>query len=172
MNRLPKNFIKKFVIAPQDAERIDAENHPELGTPCWIWTASKNWDGYGQFRWGGRQQLAHRVSYQILVGAIPPGLELDHLCRVRDCVNPAHLESVTSAENTRRGKVMGNTWNLGHTWARGEKCGLSKLTANQVIEIRTRYAEGGVLQQQLATEFGVKENTISQIINFKRWKHL
>ncbi|KAB2977369.1 HNH endonuclease [Streptomyces sp. SS1-1] len=55
---------------------------------------------------GGRYQMAHRVAYQEIVGPIPEGLQLDHLCRVRHCVNPAHLEPVTSRENTLRGENL------------------------------------------------------------------
>jgi len=71
-------------------------------TPCWIWTAARSQDGYGLVRYDGRMQRAHRAAYTDLVGAIPEGLQLDHLCRQRDCVNPAHLEPVTGRENTLR----------------------------------------------------------------------
>lgn len=70
---------------------------------CWLWTASTVNNGYGRFRIGGESRLAHRVSYELHVGPIPEGLQLDHLCRVRDCVNPAHLEPVTASVNIRRG---------------------------------------------------------------------
>jgi excisionase family DNA binding protein len=71
---------------------------------CWNWTASTRSD-YGRFSLGHRKQLvqAHRWSYENLVGPIPDGLQIDHLCRNRKCVNPAHLEPVTSRENTMRG---------------------------------------------------------------------
>lgn len=65
---------------------------------CWNWTAALNAFGYGRFR----GLLAHRVSYESLVGPIPDGLELDHLCRNRKCVRPEHLEPVTHDENYRR----------------------------------------------------------------------
>ena len=71
---------------------------------CWIWTGSRTSAGYGNLRLpGGGFDYAHRVAYSALVGPIPEGLVLDHLCRVRNCVNPAHLEPVEHAVNVRRG---------------------------------------------------------------------
>lgn len=66
---------------------------------CWLWISYVGKNGYGYF---GRQ-LAHRVSYETHKGPIPIGLDLDHLCRVRRCINPDHLEPVTRRENARRG---------------------------------------------------------------------
>jgi hypothetical protein len=82
------------------------EERPDLG-PCWIWVGGHNSDGYGAFSLGGRGKNgpAHRFAYELLIGPVAVGLELDHLCRVPDCVNPAHLEPVTHAENTRRGRA-------------------------------------------------------------------
>lgn len=74
-----------------------------LDTGCWVWTACILHNGYGQFRVGPKHKQAHRVSYTALVGEIPEGLQLDHLCRVRECVNPSHLEPVTGKENCNRG---------------------------------------------------------------------
>ena len=70
---------------------------------CWEWLAGKDPSGYGSVRWEGRTRGAHRVAYEVLVGPVPDGLELDHLCRNRACINPAHLEPVTRRENVRRG---------------------------------------------------------------------
>jgi len=81
------------------------EYRPELG-PCWLWTGGNDRRGYGRFSDADqRQVLAHRFAYELLVGPIPEGLDLDHLCRVPACVNPAHLEPVTNAENHRRGAM-------------------------------------------------------------------
>jgi len=75
------------------------------GSPCWEWAACLNRGGYGQFKYKRETSLAaHRRIYQWFVGTIPDGLELDHLCRVRHCVNPAHLEAVTHRENGLRGQ--------------------------------------------------------------------
>jgi hypothetical protein len=77
---------------------------------CWQWIGAKWARGYGIFTLPGTQQriAAHRWGYEHLVGPIPDGLELDHLCRNRQCVNPEHLEPVTHLENVRRGLVRQN----------------------------------------------------------------
>ena len=71
---------------------------------CWLWAASINSRGYGQFKMDGRSWQAHRIAYELQVGPIPDGLQIDHLCRVRACVNPDHLEAVSQEENIRRGE--------------------------------------------------------------------
>lgn len=70
---------------------------------CWIWPGRPNADGYGTIKVDGAYVRAHRWVWQRLRGPIPEGLDLDHVCRVRNCVNPDHLEPVTRRENTRRG---------------------------------------------------------------------
>lgn len=85
-------------------ERITEKFVPDVTSGCWLWTAANNGSlGYGIINWQGRNRGAHIVVYELLVGPIPDGLELDHLCRTPACVNPAHLEPVTHAENVRRG---------------------------------------------------------------------
>ena len=71
-------------------------------TPCLPWAAGRA-DGYGRFWDGEHTGSAHRFAYELWVGPIPDGLHLDHLCRVRHCVNPDHLEPVNNRENTLRG---------------------------------------------------------------------
>lgn len=71
---------------------------------CWLWTGARNTAGYGHLRVNGPQAIAHRFAYELLVGPIPAGLHLDHLCRNHGCVNPAHLEPVTCRENLMRGE--------------------------------------------------------------------
>jgi hypothetical protein len=70
---------------------------------CWLWLASLKPSGYGQFRLNGKTAYGHRVAYELLIGPIPAGLSLDHLCRNTACVNPSHLEPVTHQENMSRG---------------------------------------------------------------------
>ena len=79
----------------------------KIGAPdengCWPWIAARTKAGYSWINWRCKPQLAHRVIYELIVGPIPEGLQIDHLCRVRHCVNPAHLEPVTNRENGLRG---------------------------------------------------------------------
>ncbi|MCC6959441.1 MAG: HNH endonuclease [Dehalococcoidia bacterium] len=76
----------------------------EFTDTCWLWTGHCQRSGYGHFSKskGAAPSMAHRVSYELFVGPIPTGLEIDHLCQVRNCVNPDHMEPVTHDENNRR----------------------------------------------------------------------
>jgi len=76
--------------------KVDAEGD------CWEWTGARSDKGYGHMRRADTIVAAHRFAWELLVGPIPDGLEIDHLCRKRKCVNPDHLEPVTHSENMRR----------------------------------------------------------------------
>jgi hypothetical protein len=128
----------------------------DASTGCWMWTGSVNpKTGYGlAHKWGKEgTRLAHRVIYERARGPIAAGLQLDHLCRHRSCVNPDHLEPVPAYLNIWRGLQ-------------------SKLTPEQVIEIRRRHAAGGVKQKDLALEFGVSKVAIHNIVRRLYWRAL
>lgn len=78
-------------------------SRPELGA-CWLWTASRNVrrGGYGQVKIAGRVRRAHIVAYELVIGSVPEGKQLDHLCDVTHCVNPAHLRPKTAHANNLR----------------------------------------------------------------------
>ena len=84
-------------------ERLGELISPEPNTGCWLWLGCFSDTGYGSLYYAGRNQNAHRLVYEHFIGPVPTGLHLDHLCRVRGCVNPEHLEPVTCRENLRRG---------------------------------------------------------------------
>lgn len=97
--RLPAE--QRVLLTPESVEGF--WGWVDKSGPCWLWQRVPNGDGYGVVRIGNVQARAHRLAYFLLRGPIPPGLELDHLCRVRHCVNPDHLEPVTRRENLLRG---------------------------------------------------------------------
>lgn len=115
---------------------------PHLG-PCWVWMGSRSQPGYGTLKIGGRNgkpRLAHRLAYEWLVGPIPEGLVIDHLCRVRACVNPAHMEPVTTLVNSRRGvSFMGSKTHCprGHEYA-GQNLSLSRTGKRECRECMRR----------------------------------
>jgi hypothetical protein len=84
------------------ADRIESSivRIPESG--CWVWEKSLTNLGYARIAHNGKARHAHRVSFENYIGKVPDGLELDHLCKVRCCVNPNHLEPVTRYENISR----------------------------------------------------------------------
>jgi hypothetical protein len=93
-SRLPERFWEKCI--------------PEPNSGCWLWIgAPKNDLGYGSFWFNNKTTAAHRVSFTALIGEVPAGLQLDHLCRTPQCVNPAHLEAVTQYVNMMRGYGWG-----------------------------------------------------------------
>lgn len=147
--------MKRFI------EKIDASQL----WGCWLWTATKNEDGYGQFKLDGQMRRAHKVSYELFVGPIPEGLDVLHKCDNRGCVNPNHLEVGTHGDNMRQMAERGRS-------AKGEGHGSAKLTEDQVLEIRGRYAAGGVSQRALAAEYGVSHTTIRRVVSNKNWTHI
>jgi hypothetical protein len=87
---------------------------PELG-PCWSWALSTDQKGYGRFWDGKRHRKAHGYAYEVSFGSMSEGLEPDHLCRNRGCVNPDHLEAVTHRVNSQRAAYTKITCSQGHT---------------------------------------------------------
>lgn len=119
-------------------------------TPCWIWQGAVDRRGHGHILRDGYHGQAHRWFYMQALGAVPNGAVLDHLCGVRACVNPAHLEPVTQAENVRRSP-------------------LAKLTEGQAHEIRRLAEEGVLTQPEIGAMFGVGQQAVSLIKTRKRW---
>jgi hypothetical protein len=96
------------------------------GGGCWTWTAAKNPDGYGRFCVDYKMEYAHRVSYALTHGTVGEGMDVDHTCYNKSCVNPAHLRAATRKQNTEnregaqsnsRSGVRGVSWSkVGKKW--------------------------------------------------------
>lgn len=93
-------------LSPAEWERFEAKIAYEPMSGCWLWAACVDRPGYGRFGLRGGTRPAHRIAYEHLVGPIPPGLTIDHLCRQRCCVNPEHMEPVSRGENVLRGESL------------------------------------------------------------------
>lgn len=157
---------------------------------CWLWTGPSN-GRYGRL---GRRTYAHRLSWEIANGPIPPGLFVLHRCDTPRCVNPAHLFLGTPAENTRDAKAKGRlavgarhgskthpesvprgarhgTKTTPWRFARGSERPQAKLTEHDVRLIR-QYADAGVKKAALSRRFGVSQTVIRKIAKRESWKHV
>lgn len=131
---------------------------------CWNWKAGRLLNGYGQMgAFGNGSMSAHRVSWILTHGEIPPGLCVCHRCDNRRCVNPEHLFLGTRGDNNRDAKAKGRS-------GVGERNGQSKLNATQVRRIRKLYAAGNFNQRQLSEKYGVARSIISRVVNGASWQ--
>lgn len=89
-----RTVMDRFMAKVNQKNRINS---------CWHWIGAKGSNGYGQMQMGERKQQAHRIAYELFVGPIPKDLTIDHICRVKECVNPKHLRPMTMLENVMDG---------------------------------------------------------------------
>jgi len=140
-------------------------------TQCWEWTGTITRYGYGVVFEGRKSRLAHRVSYILANGEIPPGKIICHRCDNKKCVNPAHLYAGTQKDNMRDAIVAGTHVSLFPEKAasRGEKNGRAKLTSSDVGTIRNLYKRGDWTQAGLGRLFGVSQTQVGQIVRGASW---
>jgi hypothetical protein len=132
---------------------------------CLEWQGCKNPGGYGLIQPKGRKLMGtHRLAYELTNGPIPDGMCVMHMCDKRDCIEPKHLKLGTYKDNSDDMVQKGRS-------AKGDRVNTSKLTANQVLEIR-RIHKTGLSNRKLAKLFGVGESSIRLIIHRKSWIHI
>ena len=138
----------------------------QKGDGCWLWTGSKSADPggeYGDFYVNGRACRAHRFSWEVHFGPVPPKMLVCHHCDNPPCVRPDHLFVGTSRDNVHDALKKGRFWC-------GERAHRAKLTAAQVLEIRA--ARGHLSQRQLAARFGIDRSNVRHIWQGKTWRQL
>ncbi len=137
---------------------------------CWPWLGYTHRVGYGRVGWKRRVWGAHQVAWQISFGPIPKGLCVLHKCNNKLCVNPAHLKLGTHKDNMA--DALKARVGIGDCKARrGATNGESKLTENQIIEIRTEFRQGRT-QAAIARSFKVRPQTVHGIVKGKSWVHV
>ena len=146
-------------------ERFESLCCPEPNTGCWLWAGQLGQQGYGVITIGDSMLDAHRLSYFLFNAGIPKGLFVCHSCDVRSCVNPDHLWLGTNADNMRDAAIKGRI-------NRGINNGGVKITEDAVIEMMSLYETGNYSQRQLASQFGLSQQHISEILGGKKWRHI
>jgi len=135
---------------------------------CWLWQGAKQPGGYGSFWTGKKQDGAHRFSYELHNGPIPPDTDVCHSCDNPACVNPAHLWLGSRTDNMQDCSRKGRAKSGIHIGADNVN---AKLTEAQVREIRQRYTAGEI-GPNLAREYGVSHQVIYAVIHRKTWTHV
>lgn len=129
---------------------------------CWEWTGCRLPSGYGKVAICGRHFLVHRLVWLIWNGSLDPTKEVSHLCHNTSCCRPSHLLECRHVENVRH-----SVESRRHT--AGERHHQARLKSRDAEEIRSRYAEGGLSQYELASEYGVHQPQVSRIVRGERW---
>lgn len=147
------------------AEKLEAYSDRSGGPDsCWLWLKASSPFGYGVIYDGTRNRMAHRMAWEIAHGPIPTGLLVCHVCDTPACINPSHLFVGTQGDNIndmfRKGRGVV-----------GERNFNTKLTGDEVRQIRSRYA-AGESQRSLGRAFRVANTTIKAVVDGKTWKHL
>ena len=192
---------KEIKLSPADEVRFWSKVDKSGGEDaCWLWTAGADKYGYGSIRLGKLVVRSYRVAYTLTHGEIPHdgsyhGGCVCHKCDNPPCCNPAHLflgtHRANIADRTKKGREAKGDNHSSRTHperlARGDRSGsrlhpesrprgeghaFCKLKASQVIEIRARFAAGGITQKDLASEFAMSAPYISNIISRRKWKHI
>lgn len=158
--------IKTETKAQNHLRRLIAKTNKHGPGGCWLWTGRIQKNGYGRMWDGVGQGYTHRMSYELHCGPVPERLLVLHRCDVRHCVNPEHLFTGTQKENLADRDAKGR-----QNYARGERIGASKLSPDQVLDIRRQFSLGRS-KTSLGRGFNVCTTNIAKIVSRKTWTHI
>lgn len=162
-SRKDGEMIGFMVVTNLDLLKATLFNRSRLAeNGCWEWVGGKGAGGYGCFSVNGKNQKAHRVSYEAYKGKIPKGMVVRHSCDNPACINPDHLNIGTQRDNVADRELRKRRD------VKGERVGTSKLTESEVLEIKASDESSSVL----AERYGVYKTNIWAIRSGKSWKHL
>lgn len=143
-------------------------------TGCWEWTGARQPTGYGHFWYLKRCWSVHRLMHTLVRGVSLVGVDVCHRCDNPSCANPDHLELGTTSDNMRdmMRKARQSKTLFTSPLTRGERHLNAKLTDAQAMEIRRRFAGGGIRQIELAREYGVPRRIVWSVVHGRTWRHL
>ena len=139
---------------------------------CWIWRWSYTKRGYGRANYKGAEIYAHRLSFLMFKGEIPPGMFVCHKCDTPLCVNPDHLFIGTPKENSEDRDRKGRARIVIGKRSKGSESVRAKLKESDVIEIRSLYGTTNLTHKEIAQQFGVAMQTVSSILSRRTWGHI
>lgn len=172
MSKQETHLMRKYTLEQQIAIFWNKVTITADDNKCWLWTGAVDSKGYGNKKWDGCFEKAHRVAWMIPNYVIPDGMYICHSCDTRQCCNPKHLFLGTQKDNIHDMIKKGRQAIGDKVANKGESHPNHKVTDSQVKQIRQRYAAGGISQKELAEEFGLGKSMIGYIVNYKFWKHI
>jgi hypothetical protein len=163
MAKNPENVYRRRFMSPIE-RLLDLCEYPDGPEGCWLYQGALTTGGYGQFWWKGKNNRAHRVSFQLSYGDVDEYAIIRHKCHTPRCVNPAHLEIGTHADNM---------WDMVNAKraASGSLNGNSRLNEHQVGQIISRHLLENTSRAELGRAFGVSEVAINGILCGKLWRN-
>jgi len=165
--RLDKSVQSRF---ENKIEKVDTVQ--EIDGLCWEWTCMTHDYGYGRFSIDGKWFLAHRISWRLYEGNIPDEKYVLHKCHNEKCVNPDHLYIGTQKDNVEDAVNQGNFEDRKNGDVSGEINGQSKLSADDVRQIRRKYEETEKTYYDLSNEYGISFGCVGKIVRRERWEHI